>query len=130
MSRQKYTTAQKLALAQAIFDQNTNSSKLPPDMAKMADDISQMNEINSGLADFAIPLSEISEHYYKLMQNMAWIDWDTGEPLLSPQSRIFIYSHKISERAGITEISHYIEIDSYVALLFIEQELKDQLAAA
>jgi hypothetical protein len=79
------------------------------------------------LSDFAICLSEIPEMHFKLMLAIGWLDIETEEPEKYLNG---FYSEAHSSKRGITQVKHYITIDAYIDLLFIELRMIDMYSNA
>ena len=128
----KYTTAEKIELANAYFKEFQTGEALPMWLRMREREIEKMNPDNSDLSDFAIPLSDTPEQHYKLMQSMYWVDSDTGEPLINNlgTKTPLLYIEKWSRKQGVTEVKYFISTYDYFLLMLIEQELKDRYKAA
>jgi len=74
------------------------------------------------LSDFAICLSELPPKHIQLMHTIGWLDYVTEEPQKYLDG---FYSDAYGSKPGVTQINHYITIDTYIHLLFIELQLTD-----
>ncbi|MCC2626083.1 MAG: hypothetical protein K0R14_1956 [Burkholderiales bacterium] len=119
-----FSTSQKIALANNIVSEFCNNVS---HHAPMLDEIREMEQryISSNgrswdLSDFCIRISEIPVKYFKLMLTMRWLDFDTEEPI---SSLIGFYKSVYHGKQGFTKIEHFITVEAYIDLLFIELEL-------
>ncbi|MCC2624707.1 MAG: hypothetical protein K0R14_580 [Burkholderiales bacterium] len=71
------------------------------------------------LSDFCIRLSEIPQVHYKLMISINWLN-----PTEAPKKSGF-YKSASTDKQGITRLEHFITIDKYIQLLFIELNIRE-----
>ncbi len=74
------------------------------------------------LSDFAICLSELPPIHLGLMRTIGWLDHETEGPQKYLDG---FYSETYGSKPGVTQINHYLTVDAYIHLLFIERQLTD-----
>lgn len=127
-----YTTNQKINLANNIIAEFCGGKTAVGYNAPIFAEIEQMeqkyisNNRCCDLSDFCIRLSEIPAKHFKLMLIIGWLDHDTEEPL--PYLSGF-YKSAYHGKQGFTEIEHFITVDLYINLLFIELEIAQMYKA-
>jgi hypothetical protein len=120
-----YSTKQKIDLANSViveFCGGTTALGYQSPMFSKIRKMEQRYNDNNGycdLSDFCITLSEIPSKHFRLMRAIGWLDYDTEEPL--PHLNGF-YKLAYHSKQGFTKVEHFITIESYIKLLFIELE--------
>jgi len=122
-----YSTKQKISIANSVIDHACgNKTALgynDPIFTKLHKIEKKYLKAKSyDLSDFAICLSELPEKHFKLMLAIGWLNGETEEP---PKYLDGFYSEAYGSNRGITQIKHYITIDAYIDLLFIELHMID-----
>jgi|GEM_PF-1416977 len=74
------------------------------------------------LSDFCIRLSDIPQIHYKLMTTVNWLDCITGTPV---KKQTGFYKSAYCDKQGLTQVEHFITVDRYIQLLFIELNIRD-----
>ncbi|HLX53344.1 MAG TPA: hypothetical protein VKR58_05360, partial [Aquella sp.] len=123
-----YSTKQKIAIAINVIKHSYgNNSTLDyngPILTQLHKLEKKYRKTKSyDLCDFTICLSELPERHFKLMLAISWLNGETEEPRKYLDG---FYSEAYSNTPGITQIKHYITIDAYIDLLFIELHMIDQ----
>jgi hypothetical protein len=119
-----FSTNQKIDLANNIVSEFCNN--LSGYHAPMLDEIREMeqryisNSQSLDLSDFCIRIAEIPVKHFKLMLAIWWLDFDTEEPISSLDG---FYKSVYHGKQGFTKTEHFITVETYIDLLFIELEL-------
>jgi hypothetical protein len=120
-----YSTKQKIALANNIIQNscgNKDYSGYNDQLFKILRKIEKKYLKNKSydLSDFAICLSELPHKHLKLMLTIGWLHPETEAP-----HKYFdgFYKEAYSNTPGCTQIKHYITVDTYIHLLFIELQI-------
>ncbi|MCC2644225.1 MAG: hypothetical protein K0R94_3 [Burkholderiales bacterium] len=122
-----YSTKQKIAIANSVIEHacgnKTSLGYNDPIFTKLHKiEKKHLKAKSYDLSDFAICLSELPEKHFKLMLAIGWISYETDEPRKYLDG---FYSEAYGTNRGITQIKHYITIDAYIDLLFIELHMID-----
>lgn len=124
-----YTTKSKLNLAKCVIadfcGDITALGHNNPDfkaIQKMEQKYNKSKGRHCDLSDFCIRLSDIPQVHYKLMVTINWLDHITEAPA---KGQIGFYKSAYSDKQGITRVEHFITVDRYIHLLFIELNIKD-----
>jgi hypothetical protein len=124
-----YTTEHKLNLAKSVIanfcGDMTALGLNNPDLKaiqKMERKYNKSNGHYCDLSDFCIRLSDIPDLHYRLMLNIDWLDHITEASI---KSQTGFYKSVFSDKPGSTKIEHFITVDKYIHLLFIELSIKD-----
>jgi hypothetical protein len=116
-----YSTKQKISIANSIV-KHACGDKTTPDYSWQINGLHKIEKKylknkSYDLSDFAICLPDLSPDHLKLMQTIGWLHPETEAP--QPYLDGF-YSEAFGNTPGCTQINHYITVDAYVNLLFIE----------
>lgn len=121
-----YSTKQKIAIANSVIEHACGNKTTPgyddpifPKLHKI--EKKYLKTKSYDLSDFAICLSELPEKHFKLMLAIGWLNGETEEP----QYIHGFYSEAYGSNPGITQIKHYITVNAYIDLLFIELQMID-----
>jgi hypothetical protein len=124
-----YTTKHKLNLAKSVISSfcgdKTALGYNNPDfkiLQKMEHKYNKSQGRHYDLSDFCIRLTEIPETHYRLMVTINWLEHLSEAPV---KEQAGFYQAAISDKPGITKVEHFITVDKYVQLLFIELGIKD-----
>jgi hypothetical protein len=122
-----YSAQQKIAIAHSVIEHacgnKTSLGYNDPIFANLHKIEKKYRKAKSyDLSDFAICLSELPEKHFKLMLGIGWLDIETEEP---KQYLNGFYSEAYCGNRGITQIKHYITVNAYIDLLFIELHMID-----
>ena len=122
-----YTTESKLSLAKSFIaefcgDKPVLKHQHPNLKAiqKMERKYNKSKGCCCDLSDFCIRISEIPKIHYKLMISINWLDQDTAAP-----TKVGFYKSAYSYEQGATKVEHFITVDKYIQLLFIELNIRD-----
>jgi hypothetical protein len=74
------------------------------------------------LSDFCLRLSDIPQVHYKLMISINWLNHVSEAPA---KNQAGFYKSAYSYEQGATRVEHFITIDKYIQLLFIELNIKE-----
>jgi hypothetical protein len=121
-----YSTRQKIALANEVIENFNGNKKLTTSIPDAM--FAKLHKIEKkyqkfkvyDLSDFAIGLSELPLKHFKLMQTIGWLDHETEAPQKYLDG---FYSEAFCGKCGFTQTQHYITVDAYINLLFIELEI-------
>jgi hypothetical protein len=120
-----YSSGQKIDLAKSIITEfsggKTSLGYSSPMFTKIRKMEQKYNKNNGycDLNDFCIRLSEIPVKHFRLMLVIGWLDHDTEEPF--PYLNGF-YKSAYHGKQGFTQVEHFMTVESYIKLLFIELE--------
>jgi len=121
-----YSTKQKIAIANGVIKHACGDKTKP----SYNEQVTSLHKIEKkylksksyDLSDFAICLSELPPLHLGLMRTIGWLDPETEGPQKYLDG---FYSETYGSKPGVTQIDHYITIDAYIHLLFIELQLTD-----
>jgi hypothetical protein len=121
-----YSTKQKITLAHEVIENFNGNKKVAANNYDIM--LTKLHKIEKkyqkfktyDLSDFAISLSELPPKHFRLMRAIGWLNPETE----TPQKYIDgFYSEAFCGKSGFTQIQHYITVNAYVDLLFIELEM-------
>ncbi|MCC2624805.1 MAG: hypothetical protein K0R14_678 [Burkholderiales bacterium] len=121
-----YSTKQKIAIANSVIE-HARGNIINLDYHAQ---ITSLHKIEKkyrktkayDLSDFAICFSELPPKHVKLMQTIEWLHPETEAPQKHLEG---FYSEIYGNAPGCTQIKHYITVDAYTHLLFIELGIID-----
>lgn len=122
-----YSTKQKISIANAVIKHacgdKTALGYNEPILTRLHKiEKKYLKSKSYDLSDFAICLSELPPMHLGLMRTICWLDPETEGPQKYLDG---FYSEAYGSKPGVTQINHYITIDTYIHLLFIELQLTD-----
>lgn len=122
-----FSTRQKIALANNVVSEFFNNNNISGCHTLMLDEIRKMEQIyissncrHWDISDFCIRVAEIPVKHFKLMVAIRWLDIDTEEPISYLKG---FYKSVYHGKQGFTKVEHFITVETYIDLLFIELEL-------
>jgi hypothetical protein len=116
-----YSTKQKISIANNIIKHVCGDKTIPDYNGHLTalHKVERKYRKNKtyDLSDFAICFPELPQKHLKLMQTIGWLHPETEAPQKYLDG---FYSEVYGNAPGCTQIKHYITVDAYVNLLFIE----------
>ncbi len=123
-----YLTKRKLDLAKNIIADFCGDKTA---LGKCGSDLENIQELElkynkskrnfCDLSDFCLRLSDIPHIHYQLMISINWLKSITESPT---KKQTGFYKSAFSYEKGATRIEHFITVDKYIKLLFIELNIK------
>ncbi len=117
-----YSTKQKIALADGVIQHacgNKTSLGYNDPLFTILHKVERkyLKKKVYDLSDFAICFPELPPKHLQLMQMIGWLHPETEAPQKYLDG---FYSEMYGNAPGSTQIKHYITVDTYINLLFIE----------